>query len=340
MQNRLIISLIIAKIFFAALTFYFFAVYLGWDMFSYPDYYYAYSNCLEMSPVNIFYSKLFCGVSSIADRPITFDSVFFIAAAAFINMYILIEYFKVCEKYLNEYGKYLLIILFVIHPYMNIYFFRFYTDLFASLGIFLVFFYKIKNININIFFLISALILINFRVALIPVFIAYGLWEIYSQYIHSNHRKLFYPILLLLFSLLSYIPVMEFSSSFAGINSQENLLVKIIYNLVFAFGFRESYGISREFISVEHWTGILSFIVSLILITIHTIGLYGIVKFSLLKKDLSMLIIFLYMLMPILAVAHMRYLVPLMPILLFGCVYLFFSATQADDVINTNKRIN
>mgnify|MGYP001371422796 CR=1 FL=1 len=97
MQNRLIISLIIAKIFFAALTFYFFAVYLGWDMFSYPDYYYAYSNCLEMSPVNIFYSKLFCGVSSIADRPITFDSVFFIAAAAFINMYILIEYFKVCN---------------------------------------------------------------------------------------------------------------------------------------------------------------------------------------------------------------------------------------------------
>lgn len=340
MQNHLIISLITAKIFFATLTFYFFAVYLGWDMFSYPDYYYAYSNCLEKSPVNIFYTKLFCSMSSIAARSISFDSIFFISSAAFINMYILVEYFKVCEKYLNEYGKYLLIILFVTHPYMNIYFFRFYTDLFASIGIFLVFFYKIKNKNINIFFLISALILINFRVALIPVFIAYGLWEIYFQYIHRNYRKLFYPVLLLLFCLLSYIPVMEFSSAFAGINSEENLLEKVIYNIIFAFGYRESYGISREFISYEHWTGILSFIVSLVLITIHATGLYGIVKFSLFKKDLSMLIICLYMLMPILAVAHMRYLVPLMPILLFGCVYLFFSATQADDAINTDRRMH
>lgn len=133
---------------------------------------------------------------------------------------------------------------------------------------------------------------------------------------------------------------MEFSSAFAGINSEENLLEKVIYNIVFAFGYRESYGISREFISQEHWTGILSFIVSLILITIHATGLYGIVKFSLFKKDLSMLIICLYILIPILAVAHMRYLVPLMPILLFGCVYLFFSTTQADDVINTDKRIS
>lgn len=331
MQDRLIISLITAKIFFAALTFYFFAVYLGWDMFTYPDYYYAYSNCLEVSPVNILYSKLFCGMSSITDRPITFDSVFFIFTAAFINMFILVEYFKVCKKYLNEYGKYLLIILFVTHPYMNIYFFRFYTDLFASLGILLVFFYKIKNINIDIFFLISALILINFRVALIPVFIAYGLWEIYSQYIHSNYRKLFYPILLLLFSLLSYIPVMEFSSAFAGINSEENLLKKVIYNIVFAFGFRELFGISREFINVAHWTDIWSFMVSLILITIHAIGLCGVIKFSLLKKDLSILIIFLYLLMPILAVAHMRYLLPLMPILLFGYTYLFFSKSKGSN---------
>ena len=332
MQNHLIISLIAAKIFFAALTFYFFAVYLGWDMFSYPDYYYAYSNCLEMRPVNIFYSKLLCSATSIADISITFDSIFFISSAAFINMVILVEYFKVCEKYLNEYGKYLLIILFVTHPYMNIYFFRFYTDLFASIGIFLVFFYKIKNKNINIFFLISALILINFRVALIPVFIAYGLWEIYSQYVHSNNKKLFYPIFLILFSFMSYIPVMEFSAGFANINSKENLLQKIIYNIIFLLGYRESYGIGREFISAEHWTGILSFMTSIILITIHTIGIYGIVKFSLLKKDLSILIIFLYVLLPILAIAHMRYLVPLMPILLFGYVYLFFSATQADDV--------
>jgi len=325
MQNHLISTLIIAKIFFAILSFSFFAVYLQLDMFTYPDYYKVYSNCTEISPVNIFYSKFFCSVSYITDRPIAFDSIYFIFAAALINMLILIGYFKLCEKHLNKYGKYLLIILFVIHPYMNIYFFRFYTDLFASLGIFLMFFYKMKNMNINIFFVISAIVLMNFRVALIPVFIAYSLWEIYSQYICNNYKKFFYPILLVFISLLSYVPVMEFSSNFANINSEENLLGKIISNIIFALGFRESFAISRIFIGGEHWADILLLMFSIILITIHATGLFGFIKFSLLKKDLSMLIIFIYLLAPIFAIAHMRYLIPLMPILLFGYAYLFFS---------------
>ena len=190
------------------------------------DYYYTYSNCIEVSPINILYSQLFCSLSYIIDSPISFDSVVFISAAALINMLILVGYFKLCEKHLNKYGKYLLIILLVIHPYMNIYFFRFYTDLFASLGIFLMFFYKMKNININIFFVISAIILMNFRVALIPVFIAYSLWELFSQYISNNYKKSFYSILLVLISLLSYLPVIEFSSTFANMNSEEKLLEK------------------------------------------------------------------------------------------------------------------
>ena len=334
MRNHLVPTLIAAKIFFALLTFYFFAVMLGWNMFSYPDYYHAYSNCLEVPSANILYPKLFCAASYIADRPMAFDSVFFISAAAFINMFILIGYFIVCEKYLNKYGKYVLIILFVTHPYMNIYFFRLYTDLFASLGIFLMFFYKMKNININIFFVISAVVLMNFRVALIPVFVVYGLWEMYSQYIYRNYKKLFYPILVILLSLLSYIPAMEFSSAFTKINSQEGLLEKIIYNIVFTFGFRESNAVSREFITAGHWTDIWSFMVSLILITIHAIGLFGIVKFSFLKKDLSILVIFIYLLVPIFAVAHMRYLLPLIPILLFGYSYLFFRTTKKEYLTN------
>ena len=108
-------------------------------------------------------------------------------------------------------------------------------------------------------------------------------------------------------------------------NSEEKLLEKIIYNIIFALGFRESFGISREFISGEHWTDIWSLMVSIILLTIHATGLFGIIKFSLLKKDLSILVIFTYLLVPIFAVAHMRYLMPLMPILLFGYAYLFFS---------------
>ena len=323
MQNNYISILILTKLFFAGLTLYFFAIYLGWDMFKYPDFHSLYMNCLEMPNTNILYTQLFCGLNSILNKKIFFNSTYFIFLATFINMLMLIGYFKMFGEHLNKYGKYLLIILFVTHPYMNVYFFRFYTDLFASLGIFLIVFYKIKNININFFFVISALILIGFRVALIPVFFLYGLWEIYSQYSKSNNKGLYYSILLILFSILSYVPVMEFSMSFAGINSDVNFIEKISSNIVFAFGFRESMGISREIFIFNDTIDIFSFILSLLLLIIHSMGLYGVIKFSL-KRDISILIIFTYLLMPILAIAHMRYLLPLMPILLFGFTYIFF----------------
>ena len=331
MQINYIWILIVAKVFVASLTLYFFAIYLGWNMFKYPDFHSSYSNCIEMPNANILYTKLFCVLSSITGKVVSYDSAFFVSLAAFINMLILIGYYRVCQKYLNKYGKYLLIILFVTHPYMNIYFFRFYTDLFASLGIFLIIFYKMKGININISFVIFALILMNFRVALIPVFLIYGLWEIYSQYLKNNYKALFFSILLVLFSFLSYLPAMEFSSSFASINSDINFIEKISSNIIFAFGYRESIGISRDIFILDNWIDVLSFIVSLILLTIHAIGLYGVIKFSL-KKDLSILIIFVYLLMPIFAVAHMRYLMPIIPILLFGFTYLFFSINKTKQI--------
>ena len=163
----------------------------------------------------------------------------------------------------------------------------------------------------------------NFRIALIPVFIVYGLWEMYSQYIRKNYKETFLSILIVLISLLSYIPVMEFSFSFASINSDYNLVERIIYNIVLALGYRESIGISGEILILEKWTDVLSFFASLILIAIHLIGTLGIIKFSF-KQDKSILIIFTYLLLPILAIAHMRYLLPLIPILLFGFSYIFF----------------
>ena len=72
---------------------------------------------------------------------------------------------------------------------MNIYFFRFYTEIFASLGILMMFVYAINNKQINLFFLLSALVLMNFRVALIPAFIAYGILEIYTN--HKLNSKKF-----------------------------------------------------------------------------------------------------------------------------------------------------
>ena len=321
--DKYVIYLVILKTLFASATLYYFAVYLGFDMFTYPDFYTSYGNCTEKPYTNILYSKLFCDLSSVTGKIITHRSPFFIFLAALINMLILVAYFKIFERYLNKQGKYLLIILFVIHPYINIYFFRFYTEIFASLGIFLILFYKIRNLNINFFFVITAIILINFRNALIPVFVLYGLYEIYSQINKKNSKVILYSIILIIASLLTYLSVMEFSSKFISINSNVNFFEKIAYNIILAFGFRESIGVSRDIFVLDDWFDILSFVTSMLLLIIHFVGLYGVTKFSL-KEDKSILVIFIYLAVPILAVSHMRYLVPLIPVLLFGFSYILF----------------
>ncbi len=323
MNDKYILYLLVFKTLFACATLYYFAIYLGFDMFTYPDFYTSYGNCSERPYTNILYSKLFCDLSSITGKVITHRSSVFIFLAALINMLILVGYFKIFKKYLNKQGKYLLIFLFVIHPYINIYFFRFYTEIFASLGIFLILFYKIRNLNINFFFVLAAIILMNFRNALIPVFVFYCLYEIYSQFNKKNLKALLYSAVLIAACLLTYVPVMEFSSKFISINSNVNFLEKITYNIILAFGFRESIGVSRDIFVLDEWFDILSFVTSMVLLTIHLIGLYGVGKLSL-KKDVSILVIFIYLVVPILAVSHMRYLVPLIPVLLFGFSYVFF----------------
>ena len=127
---------------------------------------------------------------------------------------------------------------------------------------------------------------------------------------------------------MSFVPVMEFSISFAEINKEINLIEKILTNIVLSLGYRESMGITREIFIFNQAVDVLSFGTSVILIIIHSIGLYGIVKLSF-KQDMSILIIFTYLLAPILAIAHMRYLLPLMPILLFGFTYIFFKKDKS-----------
>ena len=323
MKDKYILSLVFFKTLFASITLYYFAIYLGFDMFTYPDFYTSYSNCVEKPYTNILYSELFCNLSSISGKDITHRLPVFIFLAALINMLILVGYFKIFQKYLNEKGKYLLIFLFVIHPYINIYFFRFYTEIFASLGIFLIVFYKIRNFNIDFFFVITAIILMNFRNALIPVFVFYCLYEIYTKLNKKNSKEILYSAILITGCLITYIPVMEFSSKFISINSNVNFFEKIAYNIILAFGFRESIGVSRDIFVLDEWFDVLSFVTSMILLSIHFIGFYGITKLSL-RKDISILLIFIYLVVPILAVSHMRYLVPLIPVLLFGFSYVFF----------------
>ena len=141
MTNNYVSSLIFFKFLFASLILYFFEGYLGWDMFKYPDFYSTYLNCSEKNYSNILYGELFCSLNSFTDREFTHKSTVFILIAGIINMLLVIGYFKIFQNYLNNSGKFLLVALLVLHPYMGVYFYRFYTDLFASIGIFLMTYY-------------------------------------------------------------------------------------------------------------------------------------------------------------------------------------------------------
>lgn len=342
MIDKYISSLVFFKILISCLILNFFAIYLGWDMFKYPDFYSSYSKCSNEYYPNILYGKLFCGLNSITGMNFTHRSYTFIFLASVINMSILIAYFKILKKYLNKNGQWLFVGLLVLHPYMGIYFFRFYTDIFASIGIFLIFYYIINNRKIDSYFLVYGLLLMNFRVALIPVFLLHSIIEIYKNY--KNYTFLYKPILLMIFSIISLIFVLDFSINFSQINSEVRLFEKIIYNFIFTFGFRESFvGVFREvfwggdqlnpsiqnpvlFFSEFQKLDYIAFVISIILLIIHIIGLLGIFKFSI-RKKVFILVLFAYIFVPIFSIAHMRYLLPLMPILLFGFSYILSQKT-------------
>ena len=340
MINKHVSYLVFFKILIASLILYIFTSVLGWDIFKYPDFNTIYSECSRDYYSNILYGELFCSLNSISGKELSHKSEIFIFIAGVINILLLIGYFKLFQKYLNEYGKYLFIGLLVLHPYMGIYFFRFYTDLFASIGIFLMFYYLVNNKRIDYFFILSGLILMNFRIALIPVFFIYSFFEIIQRY--KSNMPYGMPIILIIFSLISLLPVLDFGMKFAQINASISLFNKMIYNFIFTFGFRESFvGVFRQnfwggdplepslenpaiFISEFQALDYFSLLVSIFLLMIHLMGLYGLIKFSM-KERVFILILFTYILVPLVSIAHMRYLLPLMPILLFGFSYLFFN---------------
>ena len=150
------------------------------------------------------------------------------------------------------------------------------------------------------------------------------------------------PVILIIFSLISLLPVLDFGMKFTQINASISLFNKMIYNFIFTFGFRESFvGVFRQnfwggdplepslenpaiFISEFQALDYFSLLVSIFLLMIHLMGLYGLIKFSM-KERVFILILFTYILVPLVSIAHMRYLLPLMPILLFGFSYLFFN---------------
>lgn len=310
--------LILLKLTLASIFLYLFAIVLKQDLFLYPDFTNIYSDCSQ-SYSNILYTKLLCSLNFFGENALPPSSYLTIVLSSLINIFILVSFYSLSIKYLNRSGQVIFILMLALHPYMAIYFFRFYTEIFASLGILLIFFYGINNKKIDLSFLFLSILLMNIRNGLIPVFFLFGVIEIFKSFKENNKNQIF-SYILLISCLMSYVPVSSFSQDFSKMGAN----FSIIENAFFTFGFRESVAIEGIYILFETGLyGYLQLIIGLALIIIHLIGLLEIIKFSF-RVNPSILSVLIYLIIPIFVISHMRYLLPLMPLILLGFCMFFY----------------
>jgi hypothetical protein len=310
--------LILLKLGLASLLFYFLGIVFKQNLFLYPDFTTIYSNCSQFYS-NIFYTQILCAINLFDGSALLPSSNIAIALAALINIFVIVSYYQLSKKYLNRSGQILFILMLALHPYMAIYFFRFYTEVFASLGILLIFFYGINNRKVDLLFIFLSIFLMNTRNGLIPVFFLFGIIEIVKS-LKNNNDNYTFLLILLISCLISYIPVSSFSKDFAELGAYFN----IIENVFYTFGFRESVAIDGIGILLKiGFYGYLQLIIGLLFIIIHLIGLLGLLKFSI-KINSSILSILIYLIIPIFVISHMRYLLPLMPLILLGFCMFFY----------------
>ena len=129
-------------------------------------------------------------------------------------------------------------------------------------------------------------------------------------------------------SIIFIISGLIFSSSYAIQFSDHNdgySLESIFFNTIYLLGFREMVGIEgiAAFLCCNILWHNIQFVVSLILIVLHLIGIVGLFKLSK-KTDTKLLIILIYLIPCILILGHLRFLLPLIPLILGGAAYLTF----------------
>ncbi len=321
-NNRIdLIFLIFLKLCFCYFAYIFFTNALNMDIFKYPDME-AYKDCIGTGEimVNVLYSELLCtfGLNN-QDAISNFELIFF---ACLINIFVICSYYLLFKDFLNRKGQILFILLLSFHPYLAIYFPRFFTDLFGPLGILLIAYYSVKKLELDFIFIILSLILINLRASLMPPLFFYALYIFLKNF--KRNREINLPSLFLMILIFTnFFLYKGFSDTFIENN---NFYGNKLFNIIFILGFRE--GAANEGFAAMFFygglNGYLQFIISISLLILHSIGIYGLLKFVFAKNLYEILTILTVLIVPLIAISHMRYLLPIIPLLLFTFTWYFF----------------
>lgn len=321
-NNRIdLIFLICLKLSFCYLAYIFFTNSLGINIFKYPDME-AYKDCIGTGEimVNVLYSELLCTFGLNNENAISSFELILLACS--INIFGICSYYLLFKDFLDRKGQILFILLLSFHPYLAIYFPRFFTDLFGPLGILLICYYSVRKIELDLIFLILSLILINLRASLMPPIFFYALYVFVNHFRKTNEMNLpsLFLMILITFNFFLY---KDFSDTFIQNN---NFYDNKLFNIIFLLGFRE--GVANEGFATIFFhgglTGYMQFLIFVMLLIIHFIGIYGLLKFAFSKYLYELTSVFTVLIVPLIAISHMRYLLPIIPLLLFAFSWYLF----------------
>jgi hypothetical protein len=293
---------------------------------------------------NLLYSLFMCEVGIK-----TLDSYKLITLSFILSSLRDIIFISAFYKILEARYSILFLVLLALHPYLAFSHVRFTTDLFASLGILHIFIHLYYQKQIDLKFVLIAIILSGFRNGLIFVYFGLAVFEFFKVSKLANNKKFRSTSILILSLALvgslftpvgdylnifvsngfsygpySYYEILKYLSNFGDVFAYITVFpTLIILHLILLLGFREEVA-GHGFASILNdstFATIIPFTISILLLALHFYGLVGYFQFAREQKSF-LLIPFLYVFPSFLLVAHMRYLGPLIPLLLFGAVIL------------------
>ena len=309
------------------------------------DFYNLHTSCNFRTP-NYLFSVMTCMLK--IENLTSFHSIFFSFLISFFKdlMFIIIAF-----KYLDKRFLIIFCVLLSLHPYLNLYYLKFTSDIINNLTIsfyfYLIFSKKLNAKGIDLIFLISSMM----RNSLIFLFVTHYLIKIYfalfKEKKSKNFKLIFFKRILYILLLISSLFIVEanYAGDFLSSSSKYDLnlnffldklsfswlffdyLISIILNILthiyLLMGFREqAYTNFLYFFSTDNNYLIFYIIIGTMFFFFHFFGfMYFIKRF--IKSHVFIISFLIYILPNLFLVAHMRYFMCLIPISIFGvCLFI------------------
>ena len=327
-----------SRIFFSILIYLFLGNYDS-RFFSFTDLEYYNNAELNIFSPNYFYAKL---IQIIGYNSESMHSIFFLFLSSLISLIIVLPYIFISSNLLGKKQTYIFSLLLGTHPYIALYSLKFDSSLFPllAISIFNLYFFYPSNKNYILLILSTSLCLL-FRNSLLPFAILIYFYFFLKRHSFGKLQKLYIYLSILLVSFIAFSQYgygIEFINQNFGCFSFGNISIflnnyfnqSISNFLSYLFTPIIHLGLNlgaREAISIYCFTlpkeiasnNFINFSTTIIFFNYHLwiiIRLFNWIKSNLSLFNLSILIPFSILLPTLYGAAHLRYLLPVLPMLL------------------------